>query len=306
VLPNWSTTCRWPAETRPDAGFEADARAVSGGYLESAGLRLLRGRFLDARDGHAGDPVIVVDERLATTAPPGVDPLGAPIEVSLWGGSGRGFYSVRARIVGIVAHARHSDLTRDVRPQVYAALSQSGRNQLGVLVRSQADPGALSDAVRVELAALDPELALAGPRRLDDYLGAARAPGRAAAVIAAGLSLASLLLAVVGVYGVLAHAVSRRRREIGLRLALGASPGRVRRLVLGDGLRLAATGLAAGLLAAGLAARLAQGLLFGVSASDPLSFAAAALLLGGAALASGWTPAARAARVDPLESLREE
>lgn len=306
TLPNWTSGCRWVGDPRPHVSVEADARAVSGGYREAVGLGLRRGRFLDDGDVSDGEIVVVVDERLAATAPAGVDPLGASVEVSLWRGRSQGFRTLRARVVGIVGHARHSDLTRDLRPQLYAALPQSGRNQLGVVLRTAADPVALSAAVRSELAALDADLALAGPRRLEGYLDTARAPARGAALIAGGFALASLLLALAGVHGVLAHVVSRRRREIGLRLALGAAPAGVRSLVLGEGMRLSAAGLGLGLVAAGVAARLARGLLFGVSPADPVSFAGVAALVAAAALAACWLPAARAAATDPMRALREE
>jgi predicted permease len=306
ALPNWTSGCRWPGDERAETAFEADARSVSPGYADAAGLRPLRGRFLDVVDATGGEPAIVVDELLAARAPGGGDALGSFLEVSLWAGAGRGFETVQARIVGVVAHARHSDLTRSVRPQLYASLAQSGRNQLGVLVRADADPADLAEAVRGELARVDPELALNGPRAFQDYLDSARDPDRAAALIAAGFALASTLLAMAGVYGVLGHAVSRRRREIGVRLALGAVPADLRRLVLAEGLRLAAAGLALGLLTALGLARLLGGLLFGVSPADPASLAAATLLVGSAVVVAGWRPAARAAGLDPLDSLREE
>jgi ABC-type lipoprotein release transport system permease subunit len=164
-------------------------------------------------------------------------------------------------------------------------------------------PGLLSE-VRRELAAIDPALVLDQPRMLGDVIGRDVAQERFAMLILAAFALLALVLAAVGIYGVLSYAVTARGRELGIRMALGASTGSVRRLVVGDGGRLALAGLALG-VPAGLAATRALGsLLYGVSATEPMIFAAAAAVLGAAALAASWIPARTATKVDPLQALR--
>jgi predicted permease len=302
-LPNWSTAYTARGEDEARAGRrEADARLVSPGYFDAVGARLVAGRFFDDADDERGAPVAIVDELLAARAFPGRSPLGEEIQVSAWRRDS--FVPAWARVVGVVAHLRHHDLAQEVREQVWLPLLQSSRNQLAVVVRTSGDPGSLVAPVREELRAIDPDLAASRFQPLADYVDRATAGQRMAMLLAGAFALVALLLAAVGIYGVLSQAVSERTREIGVRMALGARPSAVVRLIGAQGARPVVAGLLLGGGGSLALARALRTLLYGVAPNDPATYAASAVLVVTVAATALGLPARRAARVDPLVALR--
>jgi putative ABC transport system permease protein len=302
-LPNWSTPYATRAAGSERAGSgEADARLISPGYLDAVGAELVAGRFFDDADDERGRPVAIVDELFAARAWPGRRAVGQEVEVRAWRLGG--FEPVWAEVVGVVAHARHHDLTRAVREQVYLPLLQSSRNQLAVVVRSYGDLAALAAPVRRELAAIDRELAAFRFEPLASYVARATAAQRMAMVLAGTFALFALLLAGLGIYGVLSQLVSERTREIGVRMALGSRPSGVVGMMTRQGARPVLAGLLLGIACSLALARALESLLYGVAPSDPGTYLASALVVVAmAALALG-APARRAAGVDPLVALR--
>ncbi len=290
------------------AGHNAkgDWQVVSDGALEALGERLVRGRTFTPSDRAETLPVALVNETLVRAYLPGRDPIGRRIRM------GSDTERPWMTIVGVVRDVRHNGVTDVVKEKFYVphsqfALSTGGApRNMTLVVRTGGDPLSLVGPIRAEVRRLDPTLPIANVRTMDqvveDSLATPRLTGSLLSIFA-GLAL---FLAGVGVAGVLSYLVSRRRREIGIRMALGASRGNVLRLVLRRGVLYAAAGIAAGVVAALFLTRLMEGLLYGVAPRDPLTFAAAALGLLGIAAVASLVPALRASRVDPLEALRSE
>jgi predicted permease len=305
ALPNWSSPYTFdgvPEGSR--GGREADARAIGPGYLAAIGAELLAGRDFDERDAPGKPPVIIVDERLATRSWPGREAVGQRLQVEfLVDGN---FVPTWATVVGVVKHIRHRRLQEVVREQVYVPQRQSPRQPHAYVLRVAGDPGALAAAIRREVKALDPELPVYDERPLEAYVGDALAGSRFAMRLAASFASLALLVAAVGVYGVVAHSITRRRREIGVRMALGAGSRDVLRSVLGEGLSLALAGLGLGLPAALFLTSAARSLLYGVGPSDPATYAGVGAVLATVALLASALPALRASRTDPTEVLRSE
>jgi predicted lysophospholipase L1 biosynthesis ABC-type transport system permease subunit len=247
---------------------------------------------------------VIVDERLASRAWPGARAVGQEIQVQV--NKETGFVTVWAEVVGVVKHMRHHDPRFEVREQFFVPFAQGARNQMGLAVRSQGDPGAMLDPVRRELAALDKDLAISRVRPLEDYARDARSVQRFTMLLAAGFAFFALLLGVLGVYGVVSYAVSCRQREIGLRLALGSTSSGVARWVLGRGAILVLAGIALGFGGALVSGRLLTGLLFGVEPDDPATLLLVPLVLAAVAIAASFFPAMRAMRTDPAVVLRQE
>jgi len=278
----------------------ADFCAASPTYFRALGIPLVRGRLFDDRDAPNAPHVAVINESLARSRWPGVDPIGATVEFGNMDGDLRPL-----TIVGIVGDTREYGLEQPPRPTLYVNLMQRPRFTTTVVMRSSADPRALTTAARSILRAIAPDV----PPRFRTFAqiySASLGDRRFNLVLVAVFAGTALVLAVAGVYGILTHTVTQRRREIGIRLALGASRGRVLRMVLGQGLGMTGAGIAIGIVAALALTRTLERLLFGVTATDPLTFAGVVALLAGLATLACYLPARRATNADPVEALRQE
>jgi ABC-type antimicrobial peptide transport system permease subunit len=276
---------------------DAEQRVIEGPYFTTLGIPILRGRTFDARDDAKAPRRVVVSEELARKLYPGEDPVGKSLLVA----------DTTAEIIGVVGDVAIG-ARAPRRPYVYHSHSQfaSDRNwALTEVMKSDGnDPSLVSDARR-ELSRIDPALVLYQPRMLDDVIGGGVAQERFALQLVGVFAMLALTLAAVGIYGALNYAVTRRRREMGIRMALGAPAGAVQSMIVRDGSRLAVAGIGCGLVGALAATQFLRSLLFGVSATEPAVFVGAAAVLAVVALAASWIPARTATRVDPLDAVRE-
>jgi putative ABC transport system permease protein len=301
-------------EGRPDPapgedGPQANRPSVSSGYFETMGIVLMEGRLFDEQDRANSAEVAIVSDLAARAYWPGESPIGK--RVGVYRGRGPMVRSARGEwvwreIVGVVRGTRHFGIEAPAKPEVYVPHTQAPSPFMVLVVRTQGDPASLIPLVRREVAAVDPQQALFAFQTMDDLLATAGSRRRFQTSLLAAFAALALLLAAIGVYGVMAYTVAQRTREIGLRLALGARPRDVVAMMLRKGLLMTLTGMACGLAGAVGLSRLLTNLLFGVSALDVPTFAAvSALLLLVAALAA-YIPSRGAARVDPLMALRED
>jgi putative ABC transport system permease protein len=282
----------------------AAQHTVSGDYFRALGIPLLAGRSFTDRDDVGSPAVAVVTERLARLLWHGANPLGQILERD-----GRSY-----QIVGIVGDIRGADTAgargggpdRDPRAAVYLAARQSPQRTMTLLVRSNADTAAVAAVIRNAVRQADPTLAVQQIRPLREWLGESLAPTRFTTTLSTLFAATALLLASVGIYGVLAYIVGSRTREIGVRLAIGATRGRVLGLVFGQGMKWAAGGIVLGLIGAFAAARLISTLLFDVPAHDPATFATVGGAMALVSLIACSIPAARAVRIDPTTAMRTE
>jgi putative ABC transport system permease protein len=307
VAGDGSIATRFTVEGRPVAAPgqkpRAEYRAVTAGYFDTMRIPLKKGRGFGAGDRREAPAVAIVNEALAAQVFPGQDPLGQRLVIGI-GTDESDPHTFE--VVGVVGDVRQFGRQVFAPPEIYVPHPQQSWSWMSLVVRTSGDPVSLAGALRGTLTALDPEQAAYNVRPLTELLSDVLAARRFIMALLAGFALLGLTLATVGVYGVIAELVERRRGEIGLRLAVGADPGDVLRMVLGQAARLAAAGVTLGLAAAFAVTRVLQGLLFGVSSTDPATFAAVAGLLATAALLASYLPARRAARLDPATVLREE
>ena len=278
----------------------ADFCVATGGYFQALGIPLIRGRLFDGGDGPNHPHVAVISESLARDRWPGQDPLGRTIEFGNMDGDLR-----LLTIVGIVGDTHEYGLDAPPRPTVYVNLFQRPRAAVTVTMLSDADVRSVTAAARGILHDLDPEIP-ARFRTFADVYSASLGARRFNVVLIGFFGITALLLATAGVFGVMAYSVSRRTREIGVRVALGAGAGDALRLILGQGLRTIVIGVAIGIAGALALTRTVESLLFGVTATDPLTFGGVTLLIVGAALLACYIPARRATKVDPMVALRSE
>ena len=275
-------------------------RAVTPGYLSQMGMRLVAGRYFTPEDREGSMPVGIVNEEAARRFWPGKSPIGRILA------QGEDSTDARLTIVGVVASARHDGPSQPFKVELFTPFGQSPSRGPTFVLEPARDVQSAEAAFRQALHEVDPLVPVASVDPLERLLGTALSLPRLYAMLIGIFAGAALLLAVLGVYGVMAYAVAQRQREIGVRLALGAAPSGIRRLVLGQGGRLALLGTGIGLVAAAGAGRLLGSLLFQVSPFDVTTFAAVPLVLGSMALVACWLPARRAMRVDPLVAIREE
>ncbi len=281
----------------------ANIRAVDAGYLEAIGLRLMRGRWIQESDTASSPKVVVIDQLLANRYWPGEDPIGRHISRDL----GFNNADALATIVGVVAPIKMQTLEENVTKEtLYFPLAQTPSTGVTLVVRSEGDPTALTASLRAAVRQVDPEQPIFDvktmPQRMDEVAQTRRAP----MLLLSSFSSVAILLAALGVYGVLAFAVAQRTTEFGVRLALGATTGDIASLVIRDAARLIGVGVALGMLGYVFFSRIVESLLFGVSALDPVTLALAPALLATIGLVAGLIPALRATRVDPMIALRAE
>jgi len=287
---------------RPGENFlNADKRVVSGHYFQAMEIPLLRGRFFNDQDTAANPRVIIVDDYMARELWPNQDAIGKRVRCGSVDP-----HAPWCTVVGIVGRVKQYSLDSDSRIAMYIPHTQNPSRALTAVLRSGSDPAALSGAVKKEIRQIDPDLPVYQVRTMTNFIDESLARRRFTMSLLGIFAGIALLLAAIGIYGVMAYLVNQGTREIGIRLALGATQSGILGMVIRQGMTLALTGVGAGLIGAFALTRLLRSFLYGVQATDPLTFAAIALLLAAVALLASFIPARRASRIDPMISLRCE
>ncbi len=288
----------------PHLDYDANNRVVSPGYFETMGIPLKRGRQFRESDGQNAPLVAIINETMARKFWPNQDPIGRSFTDSPGGQEAQ-----LVRVVGIVGDVRQMGLNAPPRQEMYFPMFQAAKNWMvprDLVVRARGNPASLADTLRRTVWSIDPEQPVSNIMTLDNLLDEEVAQRRVQSLLLSGLSALALLLACVGIYGVLSYLVAQRTREIGIRVALGAIATDVFRAIAGEGLGLTAVGIAIGFAASLVLTRLLGSLLFQVAGTDPLTYISAALLFAAVAFIACLVPASRAAHVDPMVALRDE
>jgi predicted permease len=273
---------------------------VSADFFKAIGTPLLRGRVFSATDGPGAPAVAIINDAMARRVWPGSDPLGRRFKLGPRD-SDRPWYTV----VGVVSDMRRQGPEREPIPQMFVSLAQNPPRSVDILIRSTSDdPLALGAALRAAVRRVEKNAPIYGVSPLEQQLGTYLTQRRFQTSLLTGFAIVALLMAAVGIYGLIQYSVATRTQEIGLRQAIGARPGDIFRMILGEGLMLSLAGLALGLVGVWSLGRLGSSLLFGVTASDPLTFVSVSLLLTAVALAACYVPARRAMLVEPMAALR--
>ncbi|HEY3933571.1 MAG TPA: ABC transporter permease [Gemmatimonadales bacterium] len=282
-----------PAADRP----MVDYRVIAGPYFHTMRMPIVAGRDFATSDTHDAPPVAIINQAAARRFFPGVDPVGRKIR--LMNGD-----TTSKMVVGVVADVHTESLEAPAKPEVSAPSTQMSDPVISLAIRTRGDPHLVLPAIRRSLAAADPDRAFYAERTIDDLLGASLATRKFNLALLGGFAALALILASVGLYGVIAFSVSQRTREIGIRTALGAARGSITGLVLGEGARLGGAGLVLGILGSVAATRAMRGMLFHVTPTDPLTLVAVACFLAMIVGIACYLPARRAARIDPIDALR--
>jgi putative ABC transport system permease protein len=301
---NWDIIIDGMPNAPGQAAPSPNIRAVTREYFDLMGIRAASGRVFGAGDARGTQPVAVVNETAARAIWKGRDPVGQQVRF----GSDMPWITV----VGVAKDTRSAGLEAPVPTELFLVQDQMPQTAGGaersmyVILRTAGDPASLAAAARRTVQEADPLLAITGIRTMDEIMARSLARQRFTMLLLGVFGAVALALAAIGIYGIMAYAVRRRTREIGIRMALGARPAQVLGLVVGQGMRLAAIGLAVGVAGAFVATRLMERLLYGVSATDPVTFAGIATLFAAVALVASWLPARRAVATNPTTALRAE
>jgi putative ABC transport system permease protein len=290
------TTGLNPTAVPPDTAVPIDWRVVSSGYFQTMGMTLVRGRDFDERDGRSTPATAIVSQAAAQQFWGRDDPIGRVIRIVA---GSRDF-----TIVGVVTDVRQSALNQES-PSMYFSIDARSWPTMDVALRTDLPPDSLLAVVRRTVRGIDPDLPIAQVRTMDEWVAASAAQPRLNAMLIGLFAGAALLLAAVGIYGVIAYSVTQRTREIGLRIALGAPRKTVLALIVREGMTVGAAGIATGVAAGLMLGRVLAALVFGVDVRDPRTYAAVAIALSLVALAASAIPARRAASVDPMIALRD-
>ena len=280
----------------PNETMAIDYNIVGPGYFEAMGIPIVNGRGITTADDSAAQGAVVVNQRFVRRFFDGVNPVGRTVR-----SNGRNF-----TVVGVVPDGKYRTLGEDPRAYIYFPQAQLWEASMVVHVRTTDDPAELAPVLRSEVAAIDPNLSVSDVRTMNNHLGIALLPARLAGVVLGIFGGLGLLLAAVGMYGVMSYSVSQRRREIGIRVAIGAARSQVLGLVMRQGLRMVAIGTIIGLVGAVLGARVVRGLLYGATGVDAFTMVIVPMVLISVAALAIWIPARRAAAVDPMVALRGE
>jgi putative ABC transport system permease protein len=280
----------------PGQWLVADLRRVSPRYFNTMGIPLLRGRMLSNRDGRDAPPAILIDETLAHQYWPNENPLGQ--RMRLWG--------EYREVVGIVGQVHHYGLEKQPEPTIYAPFEQMPDKAMALAVRTTMDTQAVAKAVKEAVWSVDRGQPVFQIRSMDEYLSLADTAPRISTLLLAVFAGISMLLAALGIHGVVSYGVAQRTREFGLRMALGSTPGQLKSLVIRSGIKTALVGLLVGMAGAAALASGLRALLYGVGPLDPVVMGGVAALLLTVALVANYVPARRATRIDPIEALHNE
>lgn len=294
-----------PMDSRPIA----DVRPASANFFSTLGIPVIRGRvFTPAEENFGPPPVVVVSRAFVNKYFANENPIGQRITLGVSHDTAQDGTSVTSRgtIVGVVGDVRQQGLDKEVYPAVYLGWGTFPINDIAFLVRSEADVGTISAAIREQVHAVDPAMPVYDVHTMSDVVSESVAQPRFYTLLLTAFGGLALLLAALGVYGVISYSVSQRTRELGIRIALGASHEHVVRLVLGQGIALTVGGVVLGLVGAYWVTRLLSALLYGVQPTDRLTFGVVAIVLLGIASLASYLPAKRAARVDPVIAMRAE
>jgi predicted permease len=283
--------------------INSDIRIVGGDYFGAMGIPLLKGRYFTEQDTRTTPRVVIIDEHMANQLWPGEDPLGKRIRT---GGFDVTPDTPWMTVVGVVGRVKQDSLDADSRIAYYRYQGQTPSRAMNVVVRTSSNPSGLAPAVTGQIRELDPDMPIYKMRTMAQRVDESLAERRFSMLLLTLFAVLALGLAAIGIYGVMAYLVSQGTRELGIRLALGATPGNLLMLVVRQGMTVALAGMAIGLAGAFALTRLMRGLLFGVDSTDPLTFTAIAGVLTFVALLASYVPARRAARIDPIVSLRTE
>jgi predicted permease len=270
--------------------------AISPNYFATLGIPMMRGREVTRDDRRDGQPVAVINSTAARTIWGSDDPLTTPIP--------RDDRSIN--VVGVAGDVRYEDIQAEPKPAIFFPVAQMNRSRAMLFVRTAGDPASLANVVRNEIKAVDRNHTVSDVQTLRSRMFEATARDRFATQVLAAFAAVALLLAAIGIYGVLSLAVAQRRRELGIRMALGAERRGVLTMILGQAMAIAAAGGLIGAVAALMAGRALGSMLYGVTAADPVTYVVCALVLGTAVLAAAIVPAARATQVHPMIALRSD
>jgi predicted permease len=297
--PSTAATDAAHPSTKPTDAPTTDVRFVDDAYFATLRIPILSGTTFSKTESSDGPPRAVISRSLARALWPDDNPIGHTVQVGLFG-------TTKAQVIGVVGDVHLADARTPPRPALFLSTARFPSAERDIIVRGSADPGALLRALRQTLATVDPTIPLFRETSLETAVATTFARDRVTTILLSAFAALALLLAAVGVYGVLAADVARRRREIGIRLALGARGLSVTRMVLRRALGPAVAGIAVGVVIALLLARSMSALVFGVGVNDPSSFIAVTVVLLGVAVAAAMIPAIRATRVSPLEAIRTD
>ena len=284
----------------PGQGLATAVSVCDDGYFRTMRVPLLRGRFFSEREMREKTNVVIINDALARRYFPGENPLGKSLVIAMTA------HNVPTEIIGVVGDTRFSDMTAEAGPTTYWPHPQLAYSAMTLTVRTTSDPAVFAPLIEREVRALDKDQPVADVRTMDQWVSRNLSQARFSSTLLATFATLALMLAAIGIYGVMSYSVSQRTSEIGIRLALGAEAGDVLRMIVGHAVRLAAIGLAIGVVLALALSRTLTSLLYETAGTDPLTFAAVVGVLGAVAIAASYFPARRASRIPPVEALRAQ